>query len=139
MIQFLQTDPRLNPKIQKYGCAMLSSIWFMKQDLDPHAVNTIYDVMLQHGTIDSDCTILSWALFLHRLDSTFVFIRKAGYDYVTNHDEQEILKYHLSNINEDHFVCGNGKSMILWDSMSRLDIIQKYGSFVEKVVFSTGG
>jgi hypothetical protein len=134
MIQFLQTDQRLNPKIQKYGCTMLSSLWFKDEDLSPHAVNTIYDVLLAHGMINENCKILSWALFLPKIDPTFTFVRKAGYDYVTEDDEREILKYHLSNINEDHFVAGNGKSMILFDPMNRLDIIQKYGSFVEKVI-----
>ena len=135
MINFLQTDPRLNPKIQKAGCAILSSLWFKKSDLDPRAVNTIYDVLLAHNVIDEDCTILSWAIFLPKIDPLFSFVRKAGYDYVTDDDEREILKYYLSNVDEDHFVSGNGKSMILFDSMNRLDIIQKYGAFVEKVVF----
>jgi hypothetical protein len=131
---FLQTDGRLVATVRKWGCALLSSLWHSSILWAPHQVNILFDYLLQHGLVDAECTILDWNKLLPAIDPHFSFERKEGYGYVTGEGEREVLKYHLSNINEDHFVAGNGKSMILWDSMNRLDIIEKYGSFKEKVI-----
>jgi hypothetical protein len=142
---FWQTDPRLLQKVQTFGCAFLDGLYLLPDDFTPQAVNEMYSGFVHGKLIDIDCTILSWAKFLGALISNqtilrypLQFSRIAGEDYVCEGDEREIIKWHLSNIDEDHFTVGDGKSKVLWDSMNRPDIMKKYASFVQKVVVKVG-
>ena len=48
MIQgFWQTDSRLHPKVQMYGCALLSSCYIAPQEFTPEDVNNMYAALLQ--------------------------------------------------------------------------------------------
>lgn len=135
---FWQTDPRLLPKVQKFGCALLDSIYITPVSFEPSDVNEMYKALLQVGFIDEDCKILDWISELNSISARFHFKTKAAIDYICKANERELLKWHLSNIDEDHFTVGNGASLTVWDSMNRPDIMAKYATFVEKVIVAVG-
>ena len=135
---FWQTDSRLLPKVQTFGCALLDSCYLSPVGFEPSDVNEMYKSLLQVGFIDEDCTIKDWQSVLNSISPHFSFKEKAPKEYVCYVNEREILKWFLSNINENHFTVGNGASMTEWDSMNRPDILSKYGSFVEKVIVRIG-
>jgi hypothetical protein len=131
---FWQTDPRLNPKIQASGCALLSSLYIAPVDFTVDMANDMYRELLRVGFIDEDCTILTWPSVLWSVSARMQFARRAPVDYICKVNEREIIKWYLSNVKEDHFTVGNGASKTEWDSMNRPDIMAKYATFVEKII-----
>lgn len=148
MISFLQTDPRLIPVIQKYGCAFLSSHYLLPDDLTPEQCNDRWSIFQQQGVaIDANNEIFSWARLLAGIYSgesvyrfPFSFSRKVqDRSYLCDVSEREILKWHLDTINEDHFTVGDGKGNTAWDSMGRPDVMALPTThFVEKVIVTVG-
>jgi len=135
MIQgFLQTDPRLLPVVQKYGCALLDCCYLSAVDFQPSDVNEMFMELRQVGEVDDECTINSWMNVLESVSVHLQFKTIAPIDYVCLASEREILKWYLSNVEEDHFTVGNGAGMTKWDSMNRPDIMRAYATFVSKVV-----
>jgi hypothetical protein len=144
---FWQTDSRLEPEVQQYGCALLDCCYLLPDEFTPAGVNELYAEYVERGLIKMDCTILSWARVLGAMLSAesvdkypLQFSRIAGASYQCDDDEREILKGSLSNIGGYHFVIGNGKPFIdvatnvLWDSMNNPRVMNAYWSFVEKVI-----
>lgn len=129
-----QTDPRLLPKVQTFGCALLDSCYLSPIDFQPSDVNEMYKTLLQVGFIDEDCLILSWANVLNSISANLHFKTKTIESYVCLANEREILKWWLSNLQENHFTVGNGSSMTAWDSMDRPDIMKEYATFAEKII-----
>jgi hypothetical protein len=142
MIQgFWQTDPRLHPKVQKYGCALLCSLYLSPDLYTPEMVNSMYQSLLGVGFIDEDCLIYdkadpnnSWEHVLWSIAPNMHFVEKAGAGRLCKSNEREIIKLYLSNVKENHFTVGDGESHTSWDSMNRPDIMRKYATFVEKVI-----
>ena len=135
---FLQTDPRLNEKVQKFGCALLSSMYVAPTKYEPEDVNSMYESLLSVGFIDEDCTILDWKSVLYSIDARLHFKCKALEGCFCGPSEREIIKWYLSNVKEDHFTVGDGRGHTVWDSMERPDIMAKYATFVEKVIVTVG-
>ena len=135
MIQgFWQTDSRLHPKVQMYGCALLSSCYIAPQEFTPEDVNNMYAALLQVKFIDVDCKILDLKSVLNSIAANMHFKAKTLEGYICRVNEREIIKWYLSNVEEDHFTVGNGASKTQWDSMNRPDIMSAYATFVEKVI-----
>jgi len=140
MIQgFWQTDPRLILTEEHFGCALLSSCYIAPQDFTPEDVNNLYKALLGVAFVDEESKILDWDKVVWSISPVMRFKEKAGIGRVCAVNEREILKWHLSNINSDHFTVGNGASKTVWDSMNRPDIMAKYATFVEKVIIKIGG
>ena len=133
---FLQTDLRLLPEVQKYGCALLSACYVAPQDFNPQDVNDLYKALVGVGFEADDCTILDWDKVLWSISPRLHFKAKTLEGYICRVNEKEILKWYLSNVEEDHFTVGNGASKTLWDSMNRPDIMKAYATFVEKVIIT---
>jgi Protein of unknown function, DUF261 len=137
MIQgWLQTDKRLDPEVQKYGCALLSACYIAPQDFQPQDVNDLYKALVGVGFETEDCTILDWDKVLWSISARMRFKAKMLEGYICRVNEREILKWYLSNVEENHFTVGNGSSKTEWDSMNRPDIMKAYATFVEKVVIT---
>lgn len=137
MIDFWQTDPRLLPKINTFGCALLDSIYLSPVQFEPSDVNEMYNSLLQVGFIDEDCTIKDWESVLNSVSPHFSFKEKQPKQtYACGPHEKEIIKWYLSNVKEDHFTVGDGWGAVKWDSMNRSDIMKAYATFVEKVIIT---
>ena len=140
IIGWWQTDPRLDPKVQKYGCAFLSACYVAPQEFQPEDVNEIFRNMKIVGFLNDNSRIEDWDKVLWSIaPSLRIKWKTSSWDYVCNPGEREIIKWYLSNVKENHFTVGNGHSVTAWDSMNRPDIMKKYATFVEKVIVKTGG
>ena len=71
---------------------------------------------------------------LNSIAANMHFKAKTREGYICRVNEREIIKWYLSNVEEDHFTVGNGASKTQWDSMNRPDIMSAYATFVEKVI-----
>jgi hypothetical protein len=131
---FWQTDPLLHPKVQKFGCALLCSLYLSPDLYTINRVNSMYQSLLSVGFIDEDCTILDWERVLWSIAPNMHFVEKAEAGRLCKANEREIIKWYLSNVKENHFTVGDGESHTSWDSMNRPDIMRKYATFVEKVI-----
>ena len=103
----------------------------------------IYGSLLAAKMIAFDCTVLDWARMLLALSPNLVFKSVEPVTYVCAVNEREILKWHLQNVQEDHFTVGNGASKTDWDSMGLPDIMAMVmpdgtpnAKFVHKVVMT---
>jgi hypothetical protein len=58
-----QTDKRLNEKINRYGCYLMSLIAIIsdknKYEFTADEIDNLYDCLLLNGTIDEDCYIMA--------------------------------------------------------------------------------
>lgn len=52
-----QNDPRLNSKIQAYGCNKLSHLAMIRHNWLPEEVEIIYQQALRQGIINENCTV----------------------------------------------------------------------------------
>lgn len=135
-----QTDSRLHPKIQQYGCAFLDTCYLAPQDLQPADVNEIFRNMKIVGFLNDNSKIEDWDHVLWSISPILrLKFKTSSHDYVCGPYEREIIKLYLSNVKENHFVVGNGKGVVEWDSMNRPAILKAYSSFVEKVIVKVGG
>jgi hypothetical protein len=138
---FFQTDPRLNPKIQQFGCALLDAHYIAPTLFTPEDVNSMYEELLGVGFINADCLILDWEKVLWSIGANMHFAKKAPKEYICAPGEREILKWYLWNVKENHFTVGDGSSNTAWDSMNRADVMNMRlpngapnANFVEKVI-----
>lgn len=145
MISFWQTDPRLHPDINLFGCAFLSAHYLLPDDLSPSDINARWDSFKLQKIIDDNDDITSWAGLLGGVWSAetverfpLSFAHTAMLDYECGEGEKEIIKWYLSNVKENHFTVGDGKGATLWDSMNRPDIMKAYATFVSKVIVKVG-
>ena len=141
IIGFLQTSPKLKAPIRQGGCALLCAIYLAPKAFSVEDVNAMYEELLQVGFIEEDCTIYeeiapeqSWEAVLNSIAPNMHFKSRASISYVCKANEREILKWYLSNVDEDHFTVGNGASKTLWDSMNRPDVMSQYATFTDKVI-----
>ena len=143
---WFQTDPRLTLKEEEYACAVLDGIYLLPDEYTPEMVNDLVASLITQKILDADCTINSWARFLACLPSSetvvkypLQFSRIAGVDYVCEADEKEILKFWLDSIKENHFCVGDGKGVVVWDSMNRPDVMAlPTTKLVSKVIVKVG-
>jgi len=134
---WLQTDTRLDPVVQTFGCALLCSCYIAPDTLfQPSDVNSMFEALKGVGFVDAECTILDWDKVVWSVSPKMRLKFKALEGYTCQPNEREILKFYLSNVKEDHFVVGDGKTHIEWDSMNRPDVMKEYATFVEKVVIT---
>jgi hypothetical protein len=136
MIDFFQTDPGLDLTEQKTGCAFLCGCYIAPTRYTIQEVNCLYHELYQVHFVDADVTILDWASVLNSIDARLHFKMKTLEGYFCGPGEREIIKWYLSNVKENHFTVGDGKSHTMWDSMNRPDIMSQYATFVEKVIVS---
>jgi hypothetical protein len=135
MIGFWQTDKKLLPKIQTFGCALLDCMYLTNDNFTQDDVNNMYKALLNVNFIDEDCTILSWQNVLWSISPYFAFKKKVGKTYVCEVNERDIIKWYLGSINENHFTCGDGAGKTTWDSMNRPDVMAlPTTTFVERVI-----
>jgi hypothetical protein len=135
-----QTDPRLHPTIQKYGCAFLCSCYLSPQDFTPEEVNEIFRNMKLVNFLSDSCLIQSWDQVLWSISPVLrLKFKTSSRDYVCGPYEREIIKWWLVNVKENHFTVGDGCSRTEWDSMNRPDIMGSFASFVEKIIVKVGG
>ena len=135
---FWQTDYELKSPIRASGCALLSAMYIAPVSFSQGDVNEMYDALLGVGFIDKDCMILDWKSVLNSVSASMHFKFKCLEGYPCAAGEREIIKWWLSNVKENHFTVGDGKSRTQWDSMNRPDIMAKYATFVEKVIVTVG-
>jgi len=137
VISFLETDPALVPMMGKYGCAVLSALRILRREYNQAEANMIYASLVAGKFIAFDCTVLDWKNMLLALSPNLLFKDVTDATYVCAVNEREILKWHLGNINEDHFTVGNGASKTDWDPMNRPDIMALTTThFIHKVVMT---
>jgi hypothetical protein len=132
----LQTNKYLIPLINKYGCALLCSLWIVShttgRDYSIENVNALYDSLIKQNIINEKCYIKSWKRLFEAIPSNLRFLKKESATYETLDGEEELLKWQMPN--QNHFTVGNGKGIILFDPMDNYNVIKLRCPIVEKVI-----
>lgn len=139
-----QTNLKLKPQIQKYGCYLMSLIYLAvkkgkTEDPTPERVNFFYETFLKFKWINENCLVLYPAKIL----GFFGIMTKQAMDsddgirmeptYMPFENQLEILCYKMPSYS--HFVVGDGKGRIEWDPYGGSPAVTK-GVLDSKRIFS---
>jgi hypothetical protein len=133
----LQTDPRLRPEINEYGCYMMSILYLAEKNggESPGAelINSLYDRFVRMGLMTASCKILNpehifayMGLIVEYTDKHELPTRECG------PDELEILKF--TRPGYSHFVAGDGAGGVEYDPMGE-SITVRDGVLQSKRIF----
>lgn len=121
MIVPYQSNKALHPMIQEYGCCFLSIIYIHAIEtgdtFNETKTNALYQSALAMKAMNSECLVM-WDTFLFMLNRSFRFVGFKEKEYLPLKNEREILKYKNDRTGLYHFVVGDGKSRVLFDSYS---------------------
>jgi hypothetical protein len=143
----LQTDPRLLPEINKYGCYFMCICFFLnkfkKKLWDTDKINEFYKTMVHLGYIEADdnfdsvdpddATIMYPAKIFESEGLNVKYFGHSHKSRICNTDEFEILKF-TRITGGSHFVCGDGMGHVTYDPWGVSNTV-KYGSLDSKRVF----
>ena len=146
MPMILQTDPRLLPEINKYGCYFMSICFFLnkykKVMWTTDKINDFYKLMVNIGNIEADddfTTANPIDAEIIKPDKIFqsggLIVEYLGHcskDYICDSDKFEILKF--VGKNGSHFVCGDGKGNVAYDPYGDSNSV-RFGELHSKRVF----
>lgn len=139
----LQTDTRMHPQINEYGCYLLSILWFgvmhTKLQLSAEMISgQIYPRFVKRGFMTDTC-------FIERPVAIFDFLNmgvemiyvdgshRVPADRKTMPDEIEILRYKVPG-SISHFIAGNGLSQPAYDPYGLSRSVRE-GRLMDKRVF----
>lgn len=135
----LQTNHKLKPQIQKYGCYLMSLLWLAdERDVTPERVNLLYESFLKFKWINENCLILYPAKILgffgvmtqQAMDSDAGVKMEPTYKPFPN--ELEIICYSMPKYS--HFVVGDGTGGIAYDPYGGSPAVTK-GKLDSKRIF----
>ncbi len=138
----LQRDPRLNDRINKYGCYLMFIFYevnkYTNYMFSPAIINDLYKIFVSHGFIDHDC-------FIFDPDAIFDFLCMPV-QYTQKHetpfrrcreDEFEALMFRLDRPGRNpwiHFTAGSGKGTVTYDPYGCSRAVAE-GRLVSKRIF----
>ncbi len=115
----LQTDKRLVPQINEYGCYFMSILFLVNKhtglQLSPRKINGLYHEIIDRGFMDKNCYINNpQAIFYYLGLHADYTDRHEKADYFTGKNEIEILCFQRTGYR--HFMVGN-EGVIAFDPM----------------------
>ena len=139
----LQTAQGLLFEIQKWGCYFLSIAYFCEKDNgEPFTVddlNKAFKDLLKVKAVDIECTVLNPDAIIARLNGKGKkFKGKADAKYICAGNEFEIQEWYNIATNYTHFVAGDGKGDVLWDSYGHSRTVRE-GKLTGKRIFIQEG
>ena len=119
----LQRDPRLNDRINKYGCYLMFIFYevnkYTNYMFSPQIINDLYKVFVSHGYMDKDCYITDPNTIFAFLDLPVKYTdRHESIFRRCEEDEFEALMFRLDRPNKDpwiHFTAGSGRGTVTYD------------------------
>ena len=141
----LQKDTYLKPRIQKYGCYLLSIFFLVNKyrgsGFDRKRINDLYSYLQMVGWMDKDCYIKYPVEIFRYLGMDVTSIRKESPDYICDPNEIEILcwerTYNKNGKSKtySHFTCGNGTGVVTYDPSGCSNAV-RYGHLKSKRIFT---
>jgi len=132
-----QDDERLEAKINKYGCNLMTILWFVNKfsnlSLSADFINDLYIKLLLKGWITDDISILDYVSIYKYLGLLVSYHDR--YDdpgYICQRNEFEHL--HFVYGKKEHFTAGNGNGIVTYDSMGCARTV-RYGKLKDKRIF----
>ena len=135
-----ETDPKLDPDLQKFGCAV-ESLAVYNPDITDDELNAFARVAHSKGIIDSDDVIDDWQGLANLFGYPLKY-REAHYPPDTQVDPKEMYligEWHNPNNGFTHFVVMDGKgidkSNVSYDPIQGGSKTVREGSFVSYRIF----
>ena len=130
----LQTNSKLLPAIQQYGCGYMVCAWYAIicrgwEIDDVRELNDKYKTAVSIGAMTDNCFVQDWTLLMRivGLDAEYTG-RHEPKDRICQTGEIEILRF------PGHFVAGNGRGEVTYDPWGRSYAVQT-GQVKSKRIF----
>jgi len=138
----LQRDPRLNDRINKFGCYLMFIFYnvnkYTNYMFDPPIINDLYEVFIGHGYVDHDCYIIDPEAIFSFLDMPVKYTDKHESIFRRcREDEFEALMFRLDRPRHKpwiHFTAGSGNGTVTYDPWGCSRAVAE-GRLVSKRIF----